>query len=183
MRDALMGLLFTNVEREYYLREMERLIGHPVANISKEMVRLEAAGLVQSRRLGNLKLYSVNKESGLFDELKAIVGKTVGLPDLLRLALARVPGVEAAAIYGSFARGGERADSDIDLLVIGSCSDSNLIKAIKSLEKRLDREINYALYSREDWNNKIKEKNPFIRQVLKNKMILLQGKVDVKGFG
>lgn len=182
LRDDLLGLLFTNSQREYYLRELERVLGQPVANLSKELGRLETIGLVKSRRLGNLKLFAINEKNGLFREMKAIVQKTVGLPNLLRLALTKVERIEAAAIYGSFAQGAERADSDVDLLIVGSCSDSEIIKAIKPLEKELDREINYTLYSSQEWAYKLRDKDSFIQHVLKGKLIMLQGKLDAKGF-
>lgn len=178
-RRALVALFFTNPEQEYFPRQLERLSGIFVGNLQKELVKMESAGLLESRRLGKLKLYKLNVKHPLYPELKSVVAKTVGLDEMIRAELAKLKGVEAACIYGSFARGEARADSDVDLLILGEVEEKPLIRALKGLEGKLQREINYTLYSRAGWTKRKTAKDPFITEVLKQPRISLLGEPDV----
>jgi len=78
-RKELFRLYFTNPDHEYYLRELERLLDIPVSMIRKELNRLEEDRIFLSRRRGNSTYYFLNKSYPLFDELKSIVFKTIGV--------------------------------------------------------------------------------------------------------
>ena len=177
-RAAIFRLYFTNPEAEYYLRELERTLSTPVSMIRKELLRLEEAGIFVSRKRGNLTFFSLNKVYPLFNELKSIVLKTVGAAGLLKQALTKVKGIEASFIYGSFARAQERAGSDIDLLIIGKIDENVLLKEINAAEKSLKREINYTIFSQQEFLKKKKEKDAFIKELLTSQKIFLIGGVD-----
>ena len=177
-RKELFRLYFTNPESEYYLRELERLLDIPVSMIRHELVRLQEERIFNSRRKGNLSLFYLNKSYPLFAELKSIVFKTIGVKGLLTQSLASIKGIEAAFVYGSFAKNEERAASDIDICLIGDIDEDRILKEVGSLEKTLMREINYVLYSREEFQRKKKEKDSFIMDLLENKKIFLVGGED-----
>jgi predicted nucleotidyltransferase len=174
-RKELFRLYFTNPDHEYYLRELERLLDIPVSMIRKELNRLEEDGIFLSRRRGNSTYYFLNKSYPLFDELKSIVFKTIGVQGLLREVLTQTSGIEVAFIYGSFAKHEEGAESDIDLLVIGKPDDSGLLREVRKLEEVLKREINYSIFRKEEFSQKIKEKDSFIMDLLRNPKIFLIG--------
>ena len=83
--------------------------------------------------------------------------------------------IDQAFIYGSFAKGEEREDSDIDLFIVGEINEDKLIEKIGKLERKLQREINYAIYGKKDFNKKKKEGNSFILNILQEKKIFLIG--------
>jgi len=174
-RKELFRLYFTNPDQEYYLRELERILRTPVSMIRKELTRLEEEGLFVSRKRGNLTYYLLDQSYPLFDELKSIVFKTVGIQGLLREILSKIKGIEVAFIYGSFAKHEEVGRSDIDLFIIGKVNESKLLREINKLEKVLKREINYSIFQRDEFNRKKKEKDPFIMDLLKNTKIFLVG--------
>ncbi len=174
-RRALLAFFFTNPEQESFPRQLERILGIFVANLQRELIALERSGLLKARRLGKLKLYQLNQQHPLYPDLKGLVAKTVGLEELLRSRLAAIAGIEAVGIYGSFARSQERADSDIDILILGHVDEKTLIPAIRRLEKMLQREINYTLYRPEDWKKRKAAKDPFVLEVLRQPRIPLIG--------
>lgn len=177
-RRALLGLFFTNPDREYFPRQLERLTAIYVANLQRELVRLEGAEILESRRLGKLKLYKLNRKHPLYSELKSLVSKTIGLQEVIRGELSAVPGIEAACIYGSFARGDERPSSDVDLLILGAVSEKALIRVARGLEKTLQREINYTLYTAAEWERRKSASDPFVQEVLRQPRIPLLGEPD-----
>ena len=175
LREDLLVLYFTNPSKKYYLRELERLLNFSVGNIRRELIKLESAGLFLSENKGNLLYYYLNQSYPLFDELKSIIFKTSGVPKMLQNILKKINGISQAFIYGSFAKGEEKEDSDIDLLIIGKVDEDELIEEINKLERKLQREINYAIYGKEDFNKKKEGSNPFILDILKEGKIFLIG--------
>lgn len=174
-RKALFSLYFTNPNSEYYLRELERLLGIPVSMIRKELMRLEDSGMFISHRKGNLTYYLLNKSYPLFTEMKSIVFKTIGIIGLLKEALQKTDSINTAFIYGSVAKGNESAMSDIDLLIVGAIDEDRLVREIKAIEKSIKREINYTLYSKKEFEEKKLGKDPFILELIKNPKIVLIG--------
>ncbi len=177
-RRALVALFFTNPDQEYFLRQLERLSGIFAGNLQKELIKMETAGLLGSRRLGKLKLYKLNTGHPLYPELKSVVAKTVGIEEMIRAELSKLKGIKASCIYGSFARAQEQAASDIDLLILGDVEEKPLIRAVKSLEGRLQREINYTLYCPADWQKRKEAKDSFVMEVLRQPIIALLGEPD-----
>jgi len=175
LREELLVLYFTNPDKKYYLRELERMLSFSVGNIRRELIKLENTGLFLSENKGNLLYYYLNQSYPLFNELKSIIFKTSGVPKMLQNILEKFKGISQAFIYGSFAKGEEREDSDIDLLIIGKVDEDKLIEEICKLEKKLQREINYTIYGKEDFNKKKEKGNPFILDILKEKKIFLIG--------
>ena len=174
-RRELFRLYFTNPESEHYLRELERLLDIPVSMIRKELLRLEEAGIFESKKRGNLIYYCLNRSYPLFDELKSMVFKTIGIRGLLTRLLDKMKGVDVAFIYGSFAKNEENAASDIDLLILGRIDEYKLLRQIRKLERILRREVNYSLYAREDFEKKRRQKDSFVVDLLKNPKIFLVG--------
>jgi len=175
LREDLLALYFTNPNKKYYLRELERILSFSVGNIRRELIKLESTGLFLSENKGNLVYYYLNQSYPLFNELRSIIFKTSGVPKMLQNTLKKFNNIDRAFIYGSFAKGEEREDSDIDLLIIGKVDEGKLIEEINKLERKLQREINYAIYGEEDFNKKKEEGNPFILDILKEKKIFLIG--------
>lgn len=174
-RKELFRLYFSNPDNEYYLRELERILDIPVSMIRNELTQLEDDGIFISKKKGNLVYYSLNKSYPLFEEIKSIVFKTIGIQGLLKETFKKIKGVEVAFIYGSFAKKEEDARSDIDLLIIGRIDDSKLLREIRGIEKVLKREINYSLFTREDFKKKMREKDSFIMDILENPKIFIVG--------
>ena len=95
-------------------------------------------------RTGNQKHYQARRDSPVFEELHRLIVKTVGVAEPLRQALARRAGaIRAAFVYGSVAKGIDRARSDIDLMVISdSLRYSDLFETLQAAEAVLGRTIN-----------------------------------------
>jgi predicted nucleotidyltransferase len=143
--------------------------------IRKELMRLEEDGVFLSRKKGNTIYYFLNKSYPLFEELKSIVSKTIGVQGLLREILNKMKGIKFAFIYGSFAKHEETAKSDIDLLIVGKLDEARLLKEVNKLEGKLKREINYSIFQKEEFQQKMKERDSFMMDLVKNPKIFLIG--------
>ena len=75
---GVIGLLFGNPQRSFYANEIVRHAEAGIGTVQRELARLSAAGLLKVSRIGNQKHYQANREAPIFDELEAIVAKTMG---------------------------------------------------------------------------------------------------------
>jgi predicted nucleotidyltransferase len=111
----------------------------------------------------------------MFANLKGIIFKTTGVLGLLKEALTKLKGIEAAFIYGSYATGKETESSDVDLMIVGKSDLTELNEVISGLEDKLNREINYICFDREEFEERKRTKNAFISEVLAEEKIMLKG--------
>src|SRR5213593_4306914 len=113
------ALLATDPERELHTREIARRIRMSTHPVHRALGQLEASGLVTSRHVGRIRLWRAEREHPLYGPLRELLSRTSGIADLIRRQLMRIPRVDVAFIFGSYARGDQRGRSDIDVFVLG----------------------------------------------------------------
>ena len=169
--------VFGQPEREFYLSELRRLTGLGSATLQRELNRLADAGLVLSERVGNLRRFRANPQSPVFNELVGLTRKTLGAEPLLRDALqALAPDVEVAWIYGSYAKGTDTADSDIDVMIVSeTLMLSRVFEAMQPAETQLGRKVNPTLYTPAEFAKRRAEPDSFVNRVLAQPVLPLIG--------
>jgi predicted nucleotidyltransferase len=175
-RRRVLALLLLHPEEALHGREIARRTGLPAGTLTRELKKLAHVGLLNQQKRGNQLIYSANRGSPIYTELSGILRKTSGVADVLAESLAPLgEQVDAALVFGSIARGTETAGSDVDLLVIGSVSFGSIVDALYPTQAKLGREVNPKVFSQKEWRAKIKERNPFVREVMKDEKIFLKG--------
>ena len=166
-QQKVLGLLYAQPEKSFYVKEILRLTGMGVATIKRELDRMLGAGILRMTKIGNQHHYQANPECPVYHELSGIVKKTFGITDIIRSALSIVSGqIDWAFIYGSVASGKETTDSDIDLMIVGAPRFSEVAGLLYPVQKNLGREINPKIYSRKEWILMQKRNNAFIKELL-----------------
>lgn len=178
LRQKLLSYFFTNPEADLYLREISSLLQEDAGNLSKELASLEKKGIFVSHTRGNQKYFSLNKRYPLYREFRAVIFKTIGIEGSLKEIIKQIEGIDTAFIYGSFAQDKENPASDIDLFIIGKPNEDKLMEKIEKLEKKLQREINYNIYPKEEFKERRKKKDSFILNILKGPKIMLKGHLN-----
>ncbi|GAH79370.1 unnamed protein product, partial [marine sediment metagenome] len=115
-RIKVLSHFFLHPGEGFYLRQLEKLLGKPVGQLSRELLNLEKVQLLIPSIAGNQKRYSINRDFPLYNELRKIFLKTIGIGDIIRKSLSKLKKVELVFIYGSFAKGEEYNRSDIDIM-------------------------------------------------------------------
>jgi predicted nucleotidyltransferase len=175
-RQIILKTFVESPDTEYYTRQLAKLYKISVGTLHRELKRLNSSGILKERKVGNLKLFSLNKQNPLYEEIKNIIYKTQGAIKFIKDAISEVKGIKVAFIYGSFAKGDERQDSDVDIFLIeNNINEDELIQVISDVEKRLFKEINYTRYTEKEYNKEKKNKNSFILEVIKGKKIFIKG--------
>lgn len=181
-QQRVLGLLFSRPDRSFYTNEIMRLASVGRGTVSRELSRLADAGLLRVTREGNQLHYQANQQNTIFHELSGIVKKTFAVGDVIRDAMLPLKGrIASAFIYGSLASGQEGAYSDIDVMVVGEPSFTEVVNALYPAQDILGREINPKLYHVDEWIDRRNEDDAFINDVLCKPRIDLIGDVDGLG--
>jgi predicted nucleotidyltransferase len=176
-RVHILEAFLLNPETEYHIRELSRIVKITPIYVQKELKNLQSLGLLGSRKKGNMVLYKLQVKSPIVEDLKRIFLKTesVGHEILKGLDSKKI---KFALIFGSFAKGTEISTSDIDLLVIGSINEDDILHSISKTERRIGREINFILWTEKEFLHKVQENIPLIREILKTAIIMIVGDED-----
>ncbi len=157
-----------------HLREIARRAGASSSEAKRELDILVSAGMLRAEKKGNLSLFYLEESCPFLQELKGLYSKTEGVFAQLEKALEKIPGIEYAFVYGSFARGEYGAKSDVDLMVVGEPDMGELNSRIMNVEAKVFREINYSVYPRKEFHRKA-TLSGFLRRVLSEKKVMLCG--------
>jgi DNA-binding transcriptional ArsR family regulator len=175
-RSAVLRMLYSHAGQEFYLRQLVRAVGSGHGALQRELKRLTDMGLIVRRRQGNQVLFQANARSPVFPEIKSLITKTVGIHDVIRSSLASLaPEIQIAFVYGSVARQQERANSDVDLMVLSSVPFGDLVPALAPAQETLGREINPTVFAVDEFRSKLASGNHFLRSVMKEKKLFVIG--------
>ena len=178
-RGRVLALLYGSPDETLFVRQIARQVETSVGTVQRELNLLADAGLIKRSTVGNLGVYQANQEHPEYPELRALLAKTAGVFQMLKRALAPLSSrIGIAFVYGSVARGEEKATSDIDLMVIGAASLDEVLDAVRPVEKRLGRPVNPTIYSNEDLKARLRSGNHFLQSLKKSKKVYLIGDED-----
>ena len=141
--------------------------------------KLSGLDLITSHRDGNRLYYRANPNHPLFHDVKNLVVKTTGAVPLLIEAFhskeVSQNEILIAFIFGSIARNEEKAESDIDLMVIGNIGLRKISHLLSGMTEKLGREINPHLLIPKDFKKKLSTQDHFLTQVMGTKKLFIIG--------
>jgi uncharacterized protein len=165
LRNRLLGFLFSNERAESYIRELARTLDVDGTNLSRELMNLERQGLIASTIRGRQKYVRLNRGYPFYKELRRIVQAHAGVTQQLRQALEPLQAVTEAYLFGSFAKKEEDSLSDLDVLIVGGAKTGELEMALRPLEKRLGRQINFTSISQQELAKRLRAKDSFLSDI------------------
>ena len=179
-RGAILGVPYGHPDQSFYYRQLTRELKDVSAGtLQRELETLSQLGLIERSTLGKQVFYRANRRHPIFPELRALLAKTVGAVAILRSALAPLADrVSIALIYGSIARHEERAESDIDLMVVGTATLEDVLAKLGKIEASLRRPVNPTVYSPGEFRLKLASGNHFLNSVLRGEKVFLIGDED-----
>ena len=136
MQDLLTGLIssktrikllvrfFFNPDARSYLRELAKEFNLSTNSVREELNQLTKTKLLKSQKNGRQVFYTANKDHQLFPELKSMVGKVMGLDQVVEGIINRLGSLEAAYLMDDYAEG--KDTGIIDLLLVGAVDQYHL---------------------------------------------------------
>ncbi len=176
-KQRVLGILYGQPHRSFYANELISLADSGSGAVQRELATLAHSGLVTVKAIGNQKHYQANAESPIFDELRSIIQKTIGLADPLRTALQPMSAqITAAFVYGSVAKKTDTASSDIDLMLISDeISYGELFTSLEEVSATLGRPVNPTILSKDEFHKRVANKESFLTRIMEQPKIWIIG--------
>jgi len=175
-RRRLLATLLLRPDERFHVRELGRMTGIPAGSLHRELKIMGEAGVLTRDQVGNQVLYQADRSCPIFEELASILQKTIGLAMLLREPLQHLDDkIEMALVFGSMASGQQRPTSDIDVLVLGDVTLSDVVVALAPCHETLGREINPVVMAADRFIAQLREQQRFAMRVFEEPKIFVIG--------
>ncbi|MCB9800876.1 MAG: hypothetical protein H6773_01725 [Pseudomonadales bacterium] len=175
VRAKMVQLFYSNPEEMYYVREITREIKEEINAVRRELDRMLGNGMLRSEERGNRLYYQLNKRYVYHQELQQMVVKSSGLGGKIRKFRRKLGQVSFVMFSGKFVQGIAPSQGEVDLLVVGDIVLPELEQLIKAEEKKIEREINYAVFSDEEFEFRKTRRDPFMMDVLYGTRVMVIG--------
>ncbi len=184
-RVKLLSLFYNNPDRPFYVREITRKIDEQINSVRGELQNLLNIGIVRSVSQINRLYYEVNAKYKFHKELQSIFQripakskdiKQTKEEDHIFKGLQKAGNVRMAFLTGAFVRGSHQ---QIDIFIVGDMNKSQLAKIVGDMEKEMNRELNYAAMTIEDFDYRRNLNDRFLTDILDENKIILVDKIGV----
>lgn len=176
VRIRILDKYMADLKKSYHVRGLVRELGEEINAVRRELLNLKKAGILNSSKDGNKIMYAINKECPIIWELRSMFFKESKLGQSLLENLSTVEGIKIAIVTETFLKGKRENQTDIDMLFIGDMKIRELSSVVSSLEKELDKVIQFAAMKVEDFEFGKKKQDPILMNALVNDKIIILGK-------
>jgi predicted nucleotidyltransferase len=181
-RQGILAATLTQPEKAWYVSELARRMRVPSSSLQRELRDLAQAGILKTHTQGRMVYYQANADSPVFPDLRGLLLKTAGLVDVLAEALKPLSSkLRVALVFGSIASGDEQTDSNIDLMIVGDVSPSELARPLRRAREFLGREINPILYATREFEKKRGAKDRLLSRALTGPKLWVLGNEEELG--
>lgn len=167
----ILNLLFLNEKERFYVNELAEKIKEDPANVHKKLVELKKEGMLSDEFQGKERYFFLNPKYPFLKEYKKIILKGFGFEKILKEKLKTIKGINSAYLFGSYAEGNLKEESDIDLLIIGDFDTFKLQKILLEVQKLTDREINSMELTKEEFRKRRQKQDPLLKDIFSKKYI------------
>jgi len=174
-RAKIMELFFSQPDSLFYIREIQRLAKEEVNAVRRELERMAGYGLLKMEERGNRSYYFLNKNYTYFTELTQMVAKSQGLGKKIRQQLTKLGKIKYVMFSGKYIHSRRSHPDEVDMLVIGEVVLPELQLLIKEEQDRIGREINYTVFSLEEFEFRKSRRDPFIMEILYSSRVMVVG--------
>lgn len=175
VRVKLLQTFLYQPDEIFYVRQLVRKVGEEINAVRRELSRMEKANMVKKEPRGNRLYYYFNRDHPLYENLLSMVHKTVGLGKEIIKNKSKLGRVKLVMFSGRFARRLPLEEGGVDMLVVGDINMQTLAKLVRAEEAKLEREINYTVMTRDEFNFRKKRRDPFLQGILLGSRIMIIG--------
>jgi predicted nucleotidyltransferase len=150
-----------------HVRALQRKSGLSMSSLNRELRRLESRGLVERSERGRRVMYCIVQSHPGWLTMRQVIRDFADPAEVVHEAFADVEGIEAAFVFGSFARGDARDDSDVDVLVVGDLpSEGGIGRGAAEASMLLGRPVEVRTFTREKLQRQVAAGNAALRRIL-----------------
>ena len=174
-RIKLLTLFLVNPEKEYFVRELTRILDEQINSVRRELDNLKKIGLLKSRSKARRKYYSVNPQFVLFNDLRNIFVKSMVSSENLVKNISKMGDLDFLLISGQLLL----KEAPVDLLIVGGVDRKELEKFLDTLET--EEPVRFSVLTTEDFLHRLKCRDQFILDLIRDRdNIVGLNKLDVE---
>lgn len=181
VRQRVLAVLFDAPRRSFFMGEVIALAHSGTGAVQRELAGLAAAGILSVHKQGKQKHYQANADAPVFDALRALVGNSMGVVNVLHANLGPVARhIDAALVYGDASGAKPTA---ITVVVFGrNLADSEAANAVsgalQDASNTLARQVSFTLHTPESVASGLAQNNNFLNRLLQPAKTWLMGRED-----
>lgn len=169
----VLGLFTRGFNKEYYIREVQKLLKISPRTAQLALSFLEKKTVLESAIKGKIKIYRIKKSfiagdylmlAEMYRRIK-FMENNILVKDIIQKVSPLISGI--AFVFGSYAKGAQKEDSDLDLFVIGPYNANK----VKEISKLYGIKINVKAYPLSIFEKNYKE-DILIREVLNDHVVI-----------
>lgn len=175
VRVKILQLFLSSPENLFHVREIVRRVSEEINAVRRELARMEKYGVVASEWRANRRLYRFRRDYLFYKELLGMVVKTTGLGGAIVKNKNTLGRLKYAFISTRFLRGDPAGPNDVDVLIVGQVVLPQLQSLIADEQTKREAEINYSPMPEEEFQFRVRRRDPFILRVLVQPKVMLIG--------
>ena len=146
-RLRLLIKFFVSQANKGHLNGLATEMGESTNGIRKELNHLQEAGYLKKLKVNNKVEYRVNTDHPLFETLRKVVFKHLGLEDLVEKVLERMGYLDQIILVGDYVKGNDTGL--IEVFLIGQDLNMDYISQLENkIEDLIGRKVSFYLASK-----------------------------------
>ncbi len=175
VRVQLIELFYSNPSEMYYVRQITREVSEEINAVRRELDRMIENGIIKKEQRGNRLYYFLNTQYYYYPELLCMVSKSTGLGKKIQKYRNKLGKIRFVVFSGKFAKHMPRAHDDVDIFIVGDVVLPEITLLVQEEEKKRGREINFTVFSNEEFEFRKQRRDPFIGEILSGSRIMILG--------
>jgi len=167
----LVAFFLATPERAFYVGELEKRIG---SNVGPHLNAMVKSGLLLTFTKKNNRYYVINKRNPFWNNLRLPMAKSLKYEDELVKALKKMNNLKVGVLSGVFTA---NPNMQCDILLAGDVNQRALDNFIAGAERLVGQEVNYALFSSEEYQHRRSIFDRFMKDIFENPHIVVVNKL------
>ncbi len=173
----LINLLLAHPQRSFSFTELRLSSGCSVKLLKETIKELSKMDFLSLTAKNKVRYYQMNRHFALYPELVNLLRKVRNVPvDILAQAASRFD-CKFIALTGVFV-GKPRMETD--LLFVGKIKPGRLSNVLKLAEKLAEQEINFTIFSLQEFEYRKMMNDRFVKNILENNPVIVVDKIKTK---
>jgi DNA-binding transcriptional regulator YhcF (GntR family) len=178
VRIRILEKYLLNPKSSFHVRGLVRELNEEINAVRRELINLEEAGILKSKKDKNMVVYTLDHSSPFIHNLRTLFFKNSKLGGKILERVKNITGLKALVVTESFLNGENTNDADIDMLFLGDCKVREIKDVITELEKDLDKEIRATSMKQEDFEFAKKKKDVVVTNLLSQDLVQVYGELN-----
>jgi DNA-binding transcriptional ArsR family regulator len=178
VRVSILKTYLLDLNASFHIRQLVRELEEEINAVRRELMNLEDAGILRSKKDGNKLVYTINPKCPVLQELRALFFKQSPIGEKITELGEKINGIQVVLLTESYIKERYENKTDVDLLFIGNMRVRDLSTAVSEIEKELERDIRFSAIKKEDYEFARKKKEPFLMNILEKDKIIMFGELS-----